>query len=93
MVVGHDLVGVHLLGRELAVGRGDLEEIAAGAVARGDVDATVMEDRRGNDGGRSLARGARHSSRPSAAAMPATLASVNWMYCRTPPISATMGEE
>src|SRR5437868_4065491 len=34
-----------------------------------------------------------HRRAPSLAATPAILSLVTWMYCRTPPISATIGEE
>jgi len=54
MMVHHDLVGIHLRGRELA-SFGHFEKVAADAVAGGDIHVAVGVDGRGNHCGGALA--------------------------------------
>src|SRR5262249_43494382 len=48
LLVDHGLVGINLFGFEPWAGGGKSDQVAAGAVARADVDAAAMKNRRGN---------------------------------------------
>src|ERR1035441_9384238 len=56
VLIAQHLVGIDLLGGELAAGVADLEQGAADAVGGGDIDAVVAANRRGDDRRLALAR-------------------------------------
>src|SRR5258708_5257576 len=51
VMVGHDFIGVDLFGGEFTIRGGNLEEVAAGSVTRGDIHESIGVNRRRDDGG------------------------------------------